>query len=186
MFPFNNLAHCLLYQVCCLILFVYAYNIVLVDFICSKSYWRCLQGFIFEEYILQPMHVPILATNCEVLLIRSSSGHSKTVSLEVGGRFCDGEHFKNLLRNYAIQRNFNFMFIKNDKQRVTIHCAFEGCQWRVHTSKEDNYETYRIKTIYPTHPYVATVSTQLCKSIQKIGQYACYIKAKGLPIVHGY
>ncbi|XP_039140440.1 uncharacterized protein LOC120277649 [Dioscorea cayenensis subsp. rotundata] len=71
--------------------------------------------------------------------------------MEVGDQFSDSEHFKDALRNFSIKRNFNFTFIKNDKQRVTVKCAAEGCEWHIHTFMEGNHQTFRIKTLYPTH-----------------------------------
>ncbi|XP_039140498.1 uncharacterized protein LOC120277712 [Dioscorea cayenensis subsp. rotundata] len=56
--------------------------------------------------------------------------------MEVGDQLSDSEHFKDALRNSAIKRDFNFTFIKNDEQRVTIKCAAEGCEWRAHVSME--------------------------------------------------
>ncbi|XP_039114636.1 uncharacterized protein LOC120249979 [Dioscorea cayenensis subsp. rotundata] len=73
-----------------------------------------------------------------VLAIRPSSENHEIVSMEVSDQFPDSEHFKDALRNFAIKRNFNFTFIKNDKQRVNVKCAVEGCEWRVHASMEDN------------------------------------------------
>ncbi|XP_039141186.1 uncharacterized protein LOC120278458 [Dioscorea cayenensis subsp. rotundata] len=86
-----------------------------------------------------------------VLFIRPSSEDQEIVSMEVGDQFSDSEHFKDALRNFAIKRNFIFTFIKNDKQRVTVKCAAEGCEWRAHASMEGNHQTFRIKTMYPTH-----------------------------------
>ncbi|XP_039134903.1 uncharacterized protein LOC120272206 [Dioscorea cayenensis subsp. rotundata] len=71
--------------------------------------------------------------------------------MEVSDQFSDSEYFKDALRNFAIKRNFNFTFIKNDKQRVTVKCVAEGCEWRVHGSMEGSHEMFRIKIIYPTH-----------------------------------
>ncbi|XP_039138740.1 uncharacterized protein LOC120276066 [Dioscorea cayenensis subsp. rotundata] len=71
-----------------------------------------------------------------VLAIRLSSEDHEIVSMEVCDQFSDSEHFKDALRNFAIKHNFNFTFIKNDKQRVTVKCAAEGCEWRVHASME--------------------------------------------------
>ncbi|XP_039133259.1 uncharacterized protein LOC120270312 [Dioscorea cayenensis subsp. rotundata] len=82
-----------------------------------------------------------------VLSIRPSSEDHEIVSMEIGDQFSDSEHFKDALRNFAIKRNFNFTFIKNDKQRVIVKCAVEGCEWRVNVSMEGNHQTFRIKTM---------------------------------------
>ncbi|XP_039134333.1 uncharacterized protein LOC120271720 [Dioscorea cayenensis subsp. rotundata] len=89
--------------------------------------------------------------NLRVLSIWPSSEDHEIVSMKVGDQFSDSEHFRDALKNFAIKCNFNFTFIKNDKQRVTVKCTVEGCEWRAHVSMEDNHQTFRIKTMYPTH-----------------------------------
>ncbi|XP_039130888.1 uncharacterized protein LOC120267282 [Dioscorea cayenensis subsp. rotundata] len=72
-------------------------------------------------------------------------------TLQVGQWFENAEHFKDCLRSYAIRKNFDFTFIKNDKLRVTVRCATKEFQWRVHASKEGIHDTFRLKTMQATH-----------------------------------
>lgn len=55
-------------------------------------------------------------------------------------------HFKDALGNFAIKGNFNFHLIKNDKERVMVICAVDGCQWHVHVLQEGNLTMFKIKT----------------------------------------
>lgn len=74
-----------------------------------------------------------------VLAIYISSDHSESVLIEVDEWFRDSEQFKDTLRNYAIKRNFNFTFAKNNRQRVIVQCGAKDYIWRVHTLKKDNH-----------------------------------------------
>ncbi|XP_039135516.1 uncharacterized protein LOC120272744 [Dioscorea cayenensis subsp. rotundata] len=69
----------------------------------------------------------------------------------IGHRYEDARHFKDALSDFAIRCNFNYRFIKNDKERVTVVCAAEGCQWHIHASQEGNLATFRIKTSHDVH-----------------------------------
>ena len=83
--------------------------------------------------------------------VLSSSGQPEALSLEIGQRFANVEQFRDSLQNFAIKRNFDFKFIKNEKHRVTVECAAGDCEWRLHASKEYNRSTFRIKTMHPSH-----------------------------------
>ncbi|XP_039118745.1 uncharacterized protein LOC120254772 [Dioscorea cayenensis subsp. rotundata] len=69
----------------------------------------------------------------------------------VGQPFKNAQEFKDSLCDLAINCNFNFRFIENDKDRVTVTCAAELCQWRVHASRDSNLPTFRIKTTQNSH-----------------------------------
>lgn len=71
--------------------------------------------------------------NAGVLSICDPSDYRGIVSLEIGVSFHNGKHFKDSLQNFAIECNFNFTITKNNKQRVTVQCDVEDCQWCVHT-----------------------------------------------------
>ncbi|XP_039117893.1 uncharacterized protein LOC120253679 [Dioscorea cayenensis subsp. rotundata] len=86
-----------------------------------------------------------------VLAISSSSTSVDAEITAIGRRYDSARHFKEVLHDLAIKRNFDFHFIKNDTQRVTVRCAEFSCQWRVHASKEGNLPTFRINTANGTH-----------------------------------
>ncbi|KAF7832247.1 putative transcription factor interactor and regulator CCHC(Zn) family [Senna tora] len=48
--------------------------------------------------------------------------------------FVDVNEFRNVLRDYVIQENFDIIRVKNEKARVTTICASDGCPWRIHAS----------------------------------------------------
>jgi hypothetical protein len=44
------------------------------------------------------------------------------VELSVGLRFMNPEEFKEALQLFAVQNNFDYKYVHNDKKRVTTHC----------------------------------------------------------------
>jgi len=50
---------------------------------------------------------------------------------EVGTVFLDKNHFKDVVRTYAIHAGRNLKFLKNDSKRVRVGClgAQNKCQW---------------------------------------------------------
>ena len=82
--------------------------------------------------------------------------------MNVNQRFPDIEHFKDPLRNFSIKWNFNFTFIKIDKQRMTVQYAMVGYQWCVHTSRADDTDMFRTKAMNPDkHPKMSAYYRRL-------------------------
>ncbi|XP_028115334.1 uncharacterized protein LOC114313164 [Camellia sinensis] len=73
------------------------------------------------------------------------------VVLEEGMIFPEVNTFRATLRDYTVQTGFKIVRDKNEKSRVTAHCAAEGCPWRIHASPLPDGITYKIKTLVPTH-----------------------------------
>ncbi|PWA65201.1 PB1 domain-containing protein [Artemisia annua] len=69
----------------------------------------------------------------------------------VGQRFHSLAEFREALRKYSIAHAFNFVYKKNENQRVTVKCKAEGCPWRIHASKLSTTQLVCIKTMRPTH-----------------------------------
>ncbi|XP_076901770.1 uncharacterized protein LOC143556301 [Bidens hawaiensis] len=69
----------------------------------------------------------------------------------VGQRFHSLAEFREALRKYSIAHGFNYVYKKNENQRVTVKCKFENCQWRIHASKLSTTQLVCIKTMRPTH-----------------------------------
>ncbi|XP_039130924.1 uncharacterized protein LOC120267336 [Dioscorea cayenensis subsp. rotundata] len=80
------------------------------------------------------------------LTISNPTRDSEAEFTMIGHRFENAKDFKDALCDLAVKRNFNFQFIKNDKDRMTVTCADEDCQWCVHASRDGNLPTFRIKT----------------------------------------
>ncbi|XP_039145643.1 uncharacterized protein LOC120282874 [Dioscorea cayenensis subsp. rotundata] len=92
-----------------------------------------------------------ILTHGGAITISNSLQDTEAEIFMVGQRFENAQEFKDSLCDLAINRNFNFRFIKNDKDRVTVTCAAELCQWRVHASRDRNLPTFRIKTTQNSH-----------------------------------
>ncbi|KAL7258514.1 hypothetical protein ACSBR1_004613 [Camellia fascicularis] len=73
----------------------------------------------------------------------------------VGQRFAQGvAEFRDALSKYSIYSNFDFDFVKNDKDRVTIHCKKGvdlGCLWSVHARVENSSKAFVIKQFDDVH-----------------------------------
>ncbi|XP_071705825.1 uncharacterized protein [Rutidosis leptorrhynchoides] len=69
----------------------------------------------------------------------------------VGQRFHSLAEFREALRKYSIAHGFNYMYKKNENQRVTVKCKAEGCEWRIHASRLSTTQLVCIKTMKPTH-----------------------------------
>ncbi|KAL7228251.1 hypothetical protein ACSBR2_007038 [Camellia fascicularis] len=73
----------------------------------------------------------------------------------VGQRFSQGVvEFRDALSKYSIHSGFNFDFVKNDKDRVTVHCkrrADLGCLWSVHVRVKNSSKTFVIKQFDDVH-----------------------------------
>ncbi|KAF7826730.1 putative transcription factor interactor and regulator CCHC(Zn) family [Senna tora] len=65
--------------------------------------------------------------------------------------FVDVNEFRNVLRDYIIQENFDIIRIKNEKARVTAICASDSCPWRIHASPSQDGRTFMIKSYEPLH-----------------------------------
>ena len=60
--------------------------------------------------------------------------------------FTNVNEFREALRDFAIQEGFELVRVKNDKIRVTAHCASDGCPWRIYAAITLDEITFRIKT----------------------------------------
>ncbi|KAL7164289.1 hypothetical protein ACSBR2_040243 [Camellia fascicularis] len=73
----------------------------------------------------------------------------------VGQKFAQGViEFRDALSKYSIHSGFNFDFVKNDKDRVTVHCkrrADFGCLWSVHARVENYSKAFVIKQFDDVH-----------------------------------
>ncbi|KAL7263907.1 hypothetical protein ACSBR1_001958 [Camellia fascicularis] len=81
----------------------------------------------------------------------------------LGQRFIGGaKDFQTALCKYAIEIGFEFVYVKNEKCRVTAVCSMQeskGCLWRVHTSLESANNFFYIRTLHDEHSCGAAVRT---------------------------
>ncbi|XP_059659728.1 uncharacterized protein LOC132306370 isoform X2 [Cornus florida] len=90
--------------------------------------------------------------------------------------FDDVNHFRKVLREYAVQNCFRLVRNKNEKARVIAHCGSEGCNWRIRGTPLVDKVTYKIKTLGPDHTCVrvnklkyVTSSTVTCSICNTVG-----------------
>ncbi|XP_059668500.1 uncharacterized protein LOC132313647 isoform X1 [Cornus florida] len=81
-------------------------------------------------------------------------GDNGKIELEKALLFDDVNHFRKVLRKYAVQKGFRLVRNKNEKARVTAHCGNEGCNWRIRGTPLVDKVTYKIKTLAPDHTCV--------------------------------
>ena len=56
------------------------------------------------------------------------------LSLKEGSTFASMTEFRNPLATYCIKGEYDYVIDKSEPTRMTVHCAFERCQWRIHAS----------------------------------------------------
>ncbi|KAL7205086.1 hypothetical protein ACSBR2_018079 [Camellia fascicularis] len=78
----------------------------------------------------------------------------ETITLEKGMMFEDISYFRTVLREYAIERGFTLVRLKNERVRVTAHCGSRRCNWRIHASLFPDGLTFKIKSLGPDHTCV--------------------------------
>ncbi|KAL7194581.1 hypothetical protein ACSBR1_034915 [Camellia fascicularis] len=81
----------------------------------------------------------------------------------VGQRFIEGaKDFRTALCKYAIEIGFEFVYVKNEKCRVTAVCSMRESKaylWRVHASLESANNFFYIRTLHDEHTCGAAVRT---------------------------
>ncbi|KAL7258495.1 hypothetical protein ACSBR1_004596 [Camellia fascicularis] len=73
----------------------------------------------------------------------------------VGQRFAqEVVEFWDALSKYSIDSGLDFDFVKNDKDRVTVHCKRRvdlGCLWSVHARLKNSSKAFVIKQFDDVH-----------------------------------
>ncbi|XP_071719661.1 uncharacterized protein [Rutidosis leptorrhynchoides] len=105
---------------------------------------------------ITPSAVPISSSNAFPIVTndhdqRIAAKQWENIITGVGQRFHSLAEFREALRKYSIAHAFNFVYKKNENQRVTVKCKAEGCQWRIHASKLSTTNLVCIKTMRPVH-----------------------------------
>ncbi|CAH1440286.1 unnamed protein product [Lactuca virosa] len=102
-----------------------------------------------------PGAVPISANPFPMAVIdsdqRMAAKQWENLITGVGQRFHSLAEFREALRKFSIAHAFNFVYKKNENQRVTVKCKAEGCPWRIHASKLSTTQLVCIKTMRPVH-----------------------------------
>ncbi|XP_028116096.1 uncharacterized protein LOC114313866 [Camellia sinensis] len=91
-----------------------------------------------------------------------SAGWAVSIT-HVGQKFEGGiVEFRNALSMFSIECGFEFIFVKNDKVRVTAQCLFretKGCMWNVHGRVENANGFFYIRKLNNVHTCGAEVRT---------------------------
>ena len=69
----------------------------------------------------------------------------------VGQEFKDVEILRLIICNFCIANYKNFIFVKNDHQRMTVECAYKEYGWRLHASCFRNQDIFAIKILNNEH-----------------------------------
>ncbi|KAB1209664.1 hypothetical protein CJ030_MR6G029207, partial [Morella rubra] len=72
------------------------------------------------------------------------------VYLEHGLVFPNAKVFRKALRQYCVQKKFDFAYLHNDKLRVQAQCM-EECTFYIFASKMRKSDAFQIKHFVPTH-----------------------------------
>ena len=78
--------------------------------------------------------------------------------------FFNLDHFREILKDYAIQKGFQLYRVKNGRRRVTCECNTHGCTWMIHGSPTPEKVTFQIKTYYTIHTCIRTTRNNDAKS----------------------
>jgi hypothetical protein len=82
--------------------------------------------------------------------------------LFVGKVFPDIQKCREFLRDEAVRRNFEYVVLKSDQERLTLRCKDLNCSWRVHISRKvkEGGSAVSVKTLNDTHK---------CAGVQHLG-----------------
>ena len=72
---------------------------------------------------------------------------------EVGTDFLDKEHFRNVVRTYAIHSGRNIRFVKNDKRRIRVRCvgAQGNCPWLAYCALLTSHHNWQLRKVVDVH-----------------------------------
>jgi hypothetical protein len=85
-------------------------------------------------------------------------------SLNEGSLFPSMVDCRNALATYCIKGEYDFVIDKSEPNRLTVHCAYRRCRWRMHASPLRNSTLIQVK-VYP-FPYTCPSAER--KASQKI------------------
>ncbi|XP_028059341.1 uncharacterized protein LOC114263046 [Camellia sinensis] len=95
---------------------------------------------------------------------RASTSSKRNSRLEIEEEKFEGRivEFRNALLKFSIECGFEFIFVKNDKVRVTAQCLFretKGCMWNVHGRVENANGFFYRRKLNNVHTCGAEVHT---------------------------
>jgi hypothetical protein len=66
-------------------------------------------------------------------------------SLDEGSLFPSMVDYRNALATYCIKDEYDFVIDKSEPNRLTVHCAYMRCRWRMHASPMRNSTVIQVK-----------------------------------------
>ncbi|KAM6551701.1 hypothetical protein CsatB_001509 [Cannabis sativa] len=66
-------------------------------------------------------------------------------------RFRDHKHYRDVVKDFAVQEGFELRKVKHASSRITTICRAKGCKWRIHASKSPDGREFVIKTYNPEY-----------------------------------
>ena len=86
------------------------------------------------------------------------------ITLEKGMLFACVHAFREVLKDYVIQKGFEIVRIRNERTRVTAMCASCGCEWYLHDSTNPDEVTFEIKVYEGKHTCVKSITNSCVTS----------------------
>ena len=74
----------------------------------------------------------------------------KPINLKLGLTFQSDVVFRKELKEYCVQKGYDYTYLQNEKLRVTAEYK-EQCGWRIHASLTQMQDAFRIKTFKSKH-----------------------------------
>ena len=65
-------------------------------------------------------------------------------SLAEGTIFSDVIDCRNALATFSIKTQSEFIIDKSEPSRLTVHCAYKRCKWRMHASRMRNSTLFQV------------------------------------------
>ncbi|XP_059630972.1 uncharacterized protein LOC132273879 [Cornus florida] len=78
--------------------------------------------------------------------------------------FDDIKHFRTVLKDFAVQKGFKLVMVKNERTRVTSNCGNPGCEWRIHASLQVDNSTFKVTSLGPEHTCIRTTKNKVVTS----------------------
>ncbi|KAK9269428.1 hypothetical protein L1049_001201 [Liquidambar formosana] len=100
----------------------------------------------------------------------------RKVSFWVGRVFVSVDAFREKLREYVIQEGFDIVRVKNERTRVTVKCAGEGCRWCIPAAPTPKSGTFVVRTLHDEHSCIRSTKNKNAISSWIAKKFASRIK----------
>ena len=86
-------------------------------------------------------------------------------SLKEGTIFSSALDCRNALATFSIKTQSEYVVDKSDPTRLTVHCAYKRCRWRMHASLMRNSSLFQVQTV---GAYVVTLQIFFSYLLQQV------------------